>query len=236
MRNLAEHDVAEADRGDLTRAAVIVIDAQNDFCHPDGILASQGRDVSEMTKALPRLEIFLDHARTVGIPVIFIRNVHGVDTDTPAWLARHSDPDRAQSCQEETWGAAFCHVSPGTEDTVLVKHRYSAFAGTELETHLRSRGLTNLFFTGFTTNVCVESSVREAICRDFLTTVVEDCCAGYSIRAHERSLEAMRVGFGAITTSEALVARWLAAGGSGPGPRERPTHQGLLSSAHGGPG
>jgi ureidoacrylate peracid hydrolase len=198
----------DADRDRRDNAAVIVIDAQNDFCHPEGLLAQQGRDVSGMTVALPRLGRFLDHARSVGIPVVFIRNMHGEGTDTPAWLARHADPDRAQSCQEGSWGAEFCVVGPATGDTVLVKHRYSAFAGTTLEALLRERGLTNLFFTGFTTNVCVESSVREAICRDFLTTVVEDCCAAYGSRAHERSLEAMRVGFGATSTSDELIARW----------------------------
>lgn len=199
---------ADADRARRDNAAVIVIDAQNDFCHPDGLLAQQGRDVSAMAVALPRLVRFLDHARSAEVPVVFIRNIHGEGTDTPAWLARHADPDRAQSCQEGSWGAEFCVVEPTADDIVLIKHRYSAFAGTTLEAFLRDRGLTNLFFTGFTTNVCVESSVREAICRDFLTTVIEDCCAAYGVRAHERSLEGMRVGFGAIATSDEVIARW----------------------------
>jgi ureidoacrylate peracid hydrolase len=198
----------EALRLDVDRAAVVVIDAQNDFCHPDGLQAKQGHNVGRLREPLARVASFLPVARRVGVPVIFVRNLHGTDTDTPAWLARHPDPDRQQSCQDGTWGAEFCVVHPEPHDVVIDKHRYSAFAETALLDHLGELGRDSLLFTGFTTNVCVESSLREAVCRDLFVTLVADCCGAYTDAAHQRTVDAVAAGFGVVTSSDRIQAAW----------------------------
>lgn len=189
-------------------AAVVVIDAQNDFCHPDGLLAQQGRDVARLQPAMQRLAAFLDDARAVDVPVIFVQNLHDASSDRPEWVARHRDKDRPQSCQVGTWGAEFCGVGPVAGDHVVPKHRYSAFIGTTLTDLLDELGRRSLLFTGFTTSVCVESSLRDAVCLDYLATLVEDCCGAYSARAHERAVESVQLGFGVVATSDRIVSAW----------------------------
>lgn len=186
----------------------MVVDAQNDFCHVDGLLSRQGRDVARVQPALDRLAAFLAAARAADVPVVFIQNLHQDSTDSPEWLARHTDGDRAQSCRAGTWGAEFCQVGPQPGDHVVTKHRYSAFIGTALPALLDQLGRRSLLFTGFTTSVCVESSLRDAVCLDFLATLVEDCCGAYSARAHERAVESVRLGFGVVATSDRIRAAW----------------------------
>lgn len=214
-----ELTVPERIRLDPGTAAIIVIDAQNDFCHPEGLLARQGRDVDRVQEPLERLDQFLAHARAAAVPVFFIQNIHDDRSDSAAWRARHDDSDRAQSCQHGTWGAQFCQVAPHEGDVVITKHRYSAFIETDLKAQLEARGRRSLLFTGFTTSVCVETSLRDAVCHDFLATLVEDCCGAYSERAHQRAVEGVSLGFGLVSTSDRVTAAWserLSAGTTSP--------------------
>lgn len=202
------------------RAVVVVIDAQHDFCSPGGLQSRQGRDVERLRAPLARLEHFLPAARRAGVPVVFVRNLHGDGTDEPNWLARHTTA-RDQSCQVGTWGAEFAGTGPIAGDHVVDKHRYSAFAGTRLLEQLRELRRDALLFTGFTTNVCVESSLREAVCRDLLATLVEDCCGAYDDAAHERAVDSVRAGFGVVSTSTRVLDVWRRLGaveGSEPDP------------------
>lgn len=203
-------DVTRQERGrlDPSDAVVVVIDAQNDFCHPDGLLAQQGRRVDRVQAPLQRLAAFLGTAREHGVPVVFVQNVHDPDSDTPEWRARHADSGRAQSCQRGTWGAEFCQVGPTDDEIVVAKHRYSAFIGTPMVEQLEELGRRSLLFTGFTTSVCVESSLRDAVCHDFLATLVEDCCGAYSRRAHQRAVDAVALGFGLVSSSDRIAAVW----------------------------
>lgn len=202
------------DRLAPSRTAVIVVDAQNDFCHADGVQAQQGRDVSRTREPLDRLALLLQAARACGAAVVFLRTVHSRETDTEEWLARHSDNSRPQSCQQGTWGADFCGVTPHEGDLVIVKHRYSGFIGTRLADELRGLGRSSLLFTGFTTNTCVESTLRDAVCLDFLATLVEDCCAAYTERSHARAVESVRDGFGEVIDSRTAITTWTGTGGA----------------------
>lgn len=199
---------ARAIRFTPSDAAVVVVDVQNDFCHPDGLQARQGRDVTLVHGAVDRLEVFLDDARRVGVPVIFVQNIHNPETDVPNWRARHIDSDRAQCCQEGTWGAEFYQVGPRPGDHVVVKHRYDAFTGTNLEELLHQLGRSSVLYAGVTTSICVESSLRAGVCRDFLGTLVEDCSAAYNERAHQRAIEGVNLGFGIVATSDEIRQAW----------------------------
>lgn len=201
---------AEALRFDPATSAVVVIDPQNDFCHPDGLHGRLGKDTGGAQAVLPRLAALLDHARRHGVPVVFVRTTHDETTDSAAWDDRHVEPRPARTCVTGSWGAEFCGVAPEAGETVVVKHRYSAFAGTAMRETLTRMGRTSLLFTGFATGTCVENSVREAVCRDFLVTLVEDCCADYTTEAHERAVEAIEAGYGLVSSSERIAQVWSA--------------------------
>lgn len=189
-------------------AALVVIDMQNDFCDPAGLQARQGKDVSPVHAIVPRLTALVDHARRVGVPVVAVRTTHDPSTDTAEWLGRHDDPDRAQSCQKDSWGAEFYTAEPVSGEVVVEKHRYNAFTGTTLERELDALGRRSLLFCGVTTNTCVETSLRDAVCRDFLATLVEDCCASYTRDAHDRAIASVRNGFGLVTDSTTVIGQW----------------------------
>lgn len=202
------------DRLDRRSAALVVVDAQNDFGHPEGLLAKQGRNVGLVQKPLERLKGLIASARAHKVPVYLIQNIHAPGSDTREWLERHADAGRAQTCQIGTWGAEFCGITPAPEDTVVVKHRYSAFIRTTLEAQLRANNRSSLLFAGLTTATCVESSFRDAVCLDFAATVVEDCCAAYDEVAHANAVRAMGTGFGEVCTAQHVMDYWDSAYGT----------------------
>jgi ureidoacrylate peracid hydrolase len=201
-----------AERLHPERAALVVVDVQNDFCHPRGVSAGLGKDLSGIEAAVARLANFLPAARAAGVPVVFVRNLHSPNSDTPEWLARHANPGRAQTCQVGTWGAEFYRVAPVDGDIVVDKHRYNAFTRTRLEDVLEGLGRRSLLFCGVASNTCVETSLRDAVCRDYLATMVEDCCGAYSDQAHQRAIASVSSGFGLVTTSSEVVEEWSARG------------------------
>jgi ureidoacrylate peracid hydrolase len=147
-------------------------------------------------------------AREAGVPVYLVQNQHSAESDTEAWLNRHPNPSRAQSCQVGSWGADFCGFEPQTGDHVVPKTRYSAFINTTLADDLRAAGRTSLLFAGVTTATCVESSLRDAVCLDFLATLVEDCCGAYDEESHRRGVRAVTAGFGEVRSLDEVIAHW----------------------------
>ena len=199
---------AEILRFDSQSAAVMIIDLQNDFCHPDGLMSRLGQDVSSIEPVMENLVKFLSVARIAQVPLLFIRTEHSAETDNLMWLNRSSDPSREQSCQRGSWGADFWRVKPKETDIVIIKNRYSAFTQDETSRALKKLGRRSLLFVGVSTGMCVESTLREAVCRDYLTTLVSDCCADYSQSAHENALRAVRNGQGLVSTSERIANFW----------------------------
>jgi ureidoacrylate peracid hydrolase len=205
--------LAEDDRHLPGSAALVVVDVQNDFCSPAGSLPSAyGFDLRYVEAMLPRLRRLIDAARASGVPVIFVRTVHDESNDTPAWLGRLGDGSQrsrtAATCRTGGWGAEFCGVAPQPGDHIVTKHRFSAFVGTNLAITLHSLGVRSVLFTGVATEVCVESSLRDGLFHDFYVTLVEDCAASYSQKAHDAAVDVVGKHFGLVTTSDELIDLW----------------------------
>jgi ureidoacrylate peracid hydrolase len=192
----------------VDQSVVVVIDVQNDFCHPDGMQAEQGKDVTPIGGVVDRLATFLSHARRHEVPIVFVRTTHSGETDSPEWLDRNTGPLRAQCCQDGTWGAEFYRVGPESGEEVVEKHRYNGFTATSLEDVLRGLGRRSLLFCGVDTNICVETTLREAVCRDFRATLVQDCCGSYTAAGHQRAIASIGAGFGLVTDSADIAAHW----------------------------
>jgi ureidoacrylate peracid hydrolase len=176
------------------RAAVVVVDMQNDFASPGGMFARAGVDVRCIQAIVPPMAALLDAARAAGIVVVYLKMGFQPDlSDTgapnsPTWI-KHlpfeaglevTAPDGAPSriLVRETWNTDVVdELAPCDGDVVLYKNRYSGFYRTELDDHLRARGVETLIVVGATTSVCVESTVRDATFRDYRCLVVEDCVA-----------------------------------------------------------
>lgn len=189
------------------RTALIVVDVQNDYCHPEGALASNGSDVSAVKEMMPRLHGLIAAAREHDVPVIFIQTFHERATDSPAWASR-SGRSSMGVCRKGSWGAEFYEVAPRPEETVVNKHRYSAFIHTRLDSVLRSLRIETLIMTGVSTNVCVESTARDGFMLDYHIVLAEDACASYSRAAHEMTVENMKGYFGVVSSAAEVEKNW----------------------------
>ena len=194
------------------QAALLVVDMQNDFCDSRGSLAVSGGDPGLIQAMAPRLLRLLESARSVqDLPVIHVRTIHSRWTDSESWLGRLKG--RGPMCAPDTWGAEYCSgFTPLSSEYVVTKHRYSAFVGTDLEQVLRALGVRSVIMTGEATNVCVESTARDAYMRDFFIAFTSDCTASTSQDAHDATLYTMGKHFGHVLTSAEVMAAWEKAG------------------------
>jgi len=204
---------------DPRTAALVVVDMQNDFCHPDGAEAAMGADVSLAAPMAARLLSFLAEARTVGMRTIFVRTHHSPWTNSDVWLARGGGRHATSTvplCLPGTWGSAFyggleprssADCSPETSDFVVTKHRYSGFVGTDLELVLRSQGLETLIMAGTASNGCVEATARDGFHRDHAIVYVSDCSVASTHARHEECLQRVR-SWATVVTADQLQRAW----------------------------
>ena len=197
-----------AERIDPTTTALLVVDVQNDFCHPDGVYGAAHFDLSSIDPAVDRILGLVESAKACEVPVIYAWTTHADVTDTPQWRARRSDHLPAQTCEAGSWGAELYRLDPDAADARVEKHRYSAFAGTTLEPTLHELGRRHLVVCGVATHICVETTVREGVCRDYVMTMASDACAAYDGRSHRRSLEVVAKDFGLVIHSAHLRRAW----------------------------
>ncbi|MFQ5826048.1 MAG: cysteine hydrolase family protein [Dehalococcoidia bacterium] len=197
---------------DPAHSAVVVVDMQNDFCVAGGVLDQHGFDLSPMQSMIPRLKDFLEQARKRGLRIIFIRTEKGEEDITPPTreLMRRKGRKRF-ACRAGTWGAEFVEgIRPGEDELVVEKKRYSAFVGTDLETRLRERGIQTLVMTGVATNVCVDSTAREAFFRDFHVVFASDLSATDDPVLHQATLTNIEKHFGQVVSAQELLREWQA--------------------------
>jgi nicotinamidase-related amidase len=205
------------ERLDPRHAAALLIDLQHDFCSPGGAMARTGMDPAPLARALPGAARLLEAARAAGVPVIHVRaeyNAPGNPYLSAAWLdqARRRWSGRyldVPMCVPGSWGAAIVpEVAPRADEAVVVKHRFSAFPGTELDLVLRSRGIRTLAVAGVVTYVCVESTVRDAFFADYHVVVCNDGVAGWNQEWHRTSLAVMDWGFAEVVPAARVAGAW----------------------------
>jgi ureidoacrylate peracid hydrolase len=200
-------DPSFADLVDPRHTALLVIDNQNDSCHPDGVYAKTGRDISLRRQAAHNTAEFLPAVRQHGVPIIFLKFNQNASNQSPTWL-RRSNGMREAACIEGTWGEDFYAAHPQEGDAVVVKHRYSAFIGTDLEMILHSKGITTLLLTGGGTNVCVQATAMDGFMLDYDIVVVADCCGTPTIEDHEPALKRMADLCATVVQSTDLLEIW----------------------------
>lgn len=196
---------------DPRRTAVIVVDLQNGFCHPEGSFANLGLDSKALAAAVPGSRRVVELARANDVPVIYTRYVYRPDYRDGGVLTDEVMPALAESgsLADGTWDAQLLdELDVRDDDYVIDKNRYSAFYGTRLEPMLTSLQVRDLVLCGVTTNMCVETSARDASQRDYRTFVVGDACGELDPRRHEVALETIDFGFGWVVSADELAEAW----------------------------
>jgi ureidoacrylate peracid hydrolase len=195
------------------KTALIVVDMQNGFCSPEGFMAKIGLDYETSAEAIGPIRRLLDASRDAGLPIFFTRYSLSADySDAGLLLELFPGIRDAGGMIRDTWDAAIVdELTPREDEVALDKIRYSAFYKTDLEDRLRELGVETLIVCGVTTNICVESTVRDAFFRDIRVVVPSDATAAVTPELHEGALNDFRYGFGDVVTvaeiEEALRAR-----------------------------
>jgi len=197
------------ERCDPKYAALVAVDVQNDFVSPKGSAAKRGEDVGPAMAMVPNLVRLIGEARRVGLTIVYIRTTHSEWTDTPSWIYRTSQKSGLNTCREGSWGAELYQgIVPLPNERVVIKHRYSAFINTDLNTVLKARNIQSVLVCGVATNVCVETTARDAYMYDYYVTMIEDCSAAYESKLHLGTLENIRRHFGLVASSDEIIDTW----------------------------
>ena len=208
---------------DTATTAVIVIDMQNDFGAKGGLFDRAGLDISTIQKAVAPTAEVLAAARHAGIKVIYVNMGFRPDLsdlgapDSPNRMrhlmfgagktVRAPDGSESRILIRDTWNTAVVsELRPQDGEIVIYKHRFSGFYETELDTVLKKLGIKSLIVTGCTTSVCVESTVRDAMFRDYQCVLLADCMGepiGNELPRsnHEASLLVIQTLFGWVSDS-----------------------------------
>jgi ureidoacrylate peracid hydrolase len=199
-------------------AAVLVIDMQNDFGARGGMFGRAGIPLAAIEAAVAPIAQILPAARRAGMAVVYVTMQFAPDLsdagapDAPNYV-KHVPLGLGdgRTLIAGSWGTEILPALAPTEgDLVVAKHRYSGFFETELDARLRERGIRTLLFTGCTTSVCVDATLRDAFYRDYRCLLLADCTGeplgGAEARTnHEATLLTVQTLFGWVTDSAAVL-------------------------------
>lgn len=209
---------------DTAETAVIVVDMQNDFCSRGGLFDCAGINISQVQKAVGPTRNVLSAAREFGIKIVYLMMGFQADLsdlgDTGSVnRVRHLRLGVGQPCVtpdgrqgrfliRETWNTEIIEeLRPRPEDVVLYKRRFSGFYQTKLDDILRGLGIRDLIFTGCTTSVCVDSTIRDAMFRDYRCVLLADCTgeligSNFPRSNHEASVLTIQTVLGWVSDSD----------------------------------
>ncbi len=206
---------------DIDRTALIVVDMQNAFCTKDGMFDVMSRLDEAKTKAVIETDKkVIEASRSRGIKIIYLRMTYDSDladaggAESPNYWkeggikAMREHPEwKGKFLTIDTWDWQIIDdLKPQPADIVVNKNRYSAFVNPEFDSILRKNNLKHLIFIGIATNVCVESTLRDAYFHEYFPLLVSDACGntGPDYIQEATIWNVSRV-FGWVTTSDDLV-------------------------------
>jgi ureidoacrylate peracid hydrolase len=204
---------------DPKHTALIVVDALNDFCAEGGAMHREGRDLALVHKMMPRLEKLVDSAREAGVKLVWIQCAYNTGPNhylSEVWLeqckrVRNGAYVQYGVCEPGQWNQDFYSTRPLPNEVIVTKHRYGAFENTDLDLVLRSGGIRSVIITGVATNVCCETTARQAFMKDYYVVFSSDCTATFSQAQHDATLFNIEQFFGQVATSDEITACWPAA-------------------------
>ncbi len=178
------------------KAALLVIDMQRFFLDPESPTFTCGG-----LAVLPNVQRLIAAFRDAGRPVIFTRHVHhpdGLDAGIMGWWWQGMCPEGSPESEIHD------DLAPLAREKVVLKHRYSAFYNTDLETVLRCLNVEELVVSGIMTNLCCESTARDAYYRDYRVFFLADGTGTINEEMHLASLLNLAFGFAYVTTADEI--------------------------------
>jgi nicotinamidase-related amidase len=184
---------------DTDSTALVVVDMQNGFCHPDGSLYAPGSEA-----AVEPVASLVEDAREADVQVVYTRDVHPPEQFDDAHY--YDEFERwGEHVLEDSWEAELvADLSVHEDDHVVEKHTYDAFHETELDGWLTARGIDDLVICGTLANVCVLHTAGSAGLRDYRPVLVEDAVGCIEDDHREYALEHAEFLFGEVVTRDDL--------------------------------
>jgi biuret amidohydrolase len=188
--------------------ALVVIDMQRDFAEPGGFGESLGNDVSHVTAIVPDVKRLIEGFRAAGLPVIHTQECHRPDLSdlppakrnrgTPTLRIGDVGPMGRILISGEPGTAILPELAPIDGEIVIEKPGKGAFYATPLEETLKARGIEQLVFAGVTTEVCVQTTMREANDRGYECLLVEEATASYFPQFKQAAIDMIRAQGGIV--------------------------------------
>jgi ureidoacrylate peracid hydrolase len=206
---------------DFKKSAIVVVDMQNAFASKGGMLDIAGIDITDASRVIRVIRSVIEAARHIAVAVVYLRMAYKPDLSDsggPNSPNFHKELAMSLMCSrpelkgkvltEGTWDAEIVEaLSPQPADLVITKTRYSGFAGTPLDSQLRMRSIQYLFFVGIATNVCVESTLRDAYFHDYWPILLRDAAMPAGPPAvHDATLFNVESFFGWTASSQDLIS------------------------------
>lgn len=192
---------------EASRIGLLVIDLQNDFCHPEGVFARHGIILPAFDQVVKRVKKIIEVCREQGVRVINLRYIIEADSQGKAVGAGLYPRVRPfleyEGLRRNSWGSVALADLP-QPDLDLEKVRPSGFYATNLEGVLRGLGINLLILAGVYSNQCVESTARDAWARDFNFIILDDCTATFDPKLHQASLQSLSA-LGHVMDSAKLI-------------------------------
>ncbi|MBI5229445.1 cysteine hydrolase [Candidatus Micrarchaeota archaeon] len=177
------------------KTTVIVIDMINDFV--TGVFKS-----ARAAKIIPNIKALLDYARKQGVPIVYTTDAHlpNVDPEFDVW---------GSHAVAGTWGAEIVdELKPHKGDFRVLKRKYSAFQGTDLDQLLRELKVDTVILTGVVTDICIQHTAADAFFRGYKIIVPKDCVEAVDAPTQEAAMKYLRKAYRPeITTSNELMKK-----------------------------
>ena len=193
------------------RTALVVIDMQRAFLEDEGSLAKAGIDITGLKAAMEGCKRLLASARQAGVPVIHTRYVYRPDYADGGILVNYIMPQlrEVDSLAAGTPDIEIVdELAPVDGETVIDKNRPSAFYATNIEPLLNGLGVDSLVVCGVTTNICVETTVRDASQRDYKVFVPKDATGELEQLRYDGALAGMAWVFAKIVDTDDVISVW----------------------------
>ena len=191
--------------------ALVVVDMQNAFLDEKGSMVARGFDIAPLLPSVEPCAELIGLARAAGIQVVFTRFVYRSDYKDAGVSVRHFTPNTitTNSLAAGTWDVEIVgRLAPQRGDIVIDKNRPSAFINTPLDGTLRNLGIRSLVICGITTNICVETTARDASQRDYETFVVRDATAEFDSNRYAVAIQTLGFLFARIVTVNDARQAW----------------------------
>ena len=199
---------------DITKSALIIVDMQNDFIHPNGAFGWLARQQPErsidqqfLASTISSVKKLAEAFRKAGRPVLYIAHVvkpNYSDAAFPYW--RGAGLKEKQFIVEGTWGAQIVdELAPQKGEHLVIKKGFGGFSNTPLDTILRNLGVNTCVVTGVTTCVCVSTTIRGGGEYNYRMIIVNDATAEIQREQHEAELKTMARVFADVKTTDEVL-------------------------------